>query len=232
MKTLFFAGIVALGTTVLAAQAPSSAPLTPLAPPQATAAQTVPQGTAVHSSDIGFSYSLPLDWQVVDIAPVMPVVKQEQTAKATSEDEKKGIACAQIALTARHGSPPSVVVVVALPFGCYGQVMTSKDFPSFATGTAEGLKQSFDIVNPIYGAYTLGSHSMWIERAQGTPKDHPDLHYTVEVACSLLKRGAVCWMAMVTDQADLEDFERGVLTLDGDAVGALVPANAFIKNPS
>ncbi len=184
-----------------------------------------------HASSIGFSYSLPTDWEVVDAQPSLPAVQQQVAKSATSEEEKKGVSCVQIALTARHGSPSSVIVAVALPFDCFGQSMTDKELPGFATGASEGLKQTFDLTSPMYGAYTLGSHSLWIERAKGTPKDSPSSLYTVEIACSIVKKGAVCWMAMAADDAGLQTFEHGLVTLDSDPPAALVPADAFAKKP-
>ena len=84
---------------------------------------SVPAAAAVtaHTSDIGFSYSLPTDWEVVDTALSLPAVQQQVKKQATTEDEKQGIDCVQVALTARHGDPASVVVVVALPFACFGR---------------------------------------------------------------------------------------------------------------
>lgn len=217
---------------MLAAQTPSpAAPAPSFASPPKAAPAAAP-GSAVHTSDIGFSYSLPLDWQVIDMAPMLPLVKQQKMQEASSDAEKKGINCAQVTLTARHGAPASVVVVVAISYECLGFTMTAKDLPGLAEGASEGIKQSFTMMDPVYGAYNLGAHSMWIERAQGTPKDHPELHYTVEMVCSLLKKGAVCWMAMARDTGALLDFEHGILTLDGDAVGALVPPDALARTPS
>ncbi|MGB7546801.1 MAG: hypothetical protein WBM14_03555 [Terracidiphilus sp.] len=184
-----------------------------------------------HSSELGFSYSLPSDWEVVDAHPMLPVVKQQQTQSATSEAEKKGIECVQLALTARHGTPASVVVIVELPFACFGQQMTDKDLPGFAEGASEGIKKTFVVSEPVYGAYMLGTHSLWIERAQGVVIGHPEAQYTVEIACSLIKKGAVCWMAMASDKAALETFEHGSVTLDGEAPAVLVPATAFDKKP-
>jgi hypothetical protein len=201
-----------------------AAPLLAQAPAPAPAAQP-------HASNIGFTYSLPSDWEAVDTQPSLPVVKEQQTQAATSEEEKKGIACVQIALTARHGNPASVVVIVALPFDCFGQTMTDKELPGFATGASEGLKKSFEITNPVYDAYTLGSHSMWIERSTGSVIGHPDVRYTIETVCTILKKGAVCWMAMAADDAHLQTFEHGAVTLDSDAPVALVPASVFAKKP-
>jgi hypothetical protein len=214
MKACLFATLLALCSAPLLAQAPASAP-----------------ASQAHTSDIGFSYSLPSDWNVVDTAPSLPAVQQQVEKNASSEEEKKGISCVQIALTARHGSPSSVVVVVALPFACFGQTMTEKDLPGFAMGASEGIKNTFDISEPLYGAYSLGSHSVWIERAKGVVKDHPELKYTVETVCSVLKKGAVCWMAMAADDAALQTFEQGSVKLDAEPPAMLVPADAFTKKP-
>jgi hypothetical protein len=198
--------------------------------PAATPAQAAPTQQA-HASDLGFSYSIPSDWEVVDTKPSLPVVQRQMEKAAISDAEKKGVSCVQIALTARHGSPPSVVVVVALPFDCFGQTMTGKDLPGFAQGVAEGLTQTFDISDPVFGAYSLGAHSLWIERSKGSLKDHPEVQYTVETVCSVLKKGAVCWMALASDKEALGIFEGGAVNLDGDAQPALVPATAFEKKP-
>ncbi len=186
----------------------------------------------VHTSGAGFSYSIPSDWEVVDTQQAIPSLRQQANQDAKSEDEKKGIGCSQLELTARHGEPASVIAVMALPYDCFGQAMTDKDLPGFVEGATEGMKQSLDISNPVYGTYSLGSHSLWIERAQGAPKGHPDLHYTVEVACSLLKKAAVCWMVMAADADSLRSFEGGAVTLDGESHTTLVPPAAFEKKPS
>lgn len=195
-------------------------------------AQTPSPSSYSHLSDLGFAYSIPADWEVVDTKASLPDVKQKQAQTATSDEEKKGIECVQVALTARHGTPASVIVVVQLPYACFGQPMTEKDLPGFAQGASEGLKKTFNMTNPVYGAYTLGTHSLWIDRAKGTIKDHPEAAYTIETVCSLLKNGAVCWMAMAADNAGLETFEHGNVTLDGEAPAALVPSTAFDKQPA
>jgi hypothetical protein len=135
------------------------------------------------------------------------------------EGPKKGNACTQVELTARRGTPASVVVVVALPFGCYGQALTDKNLADFAAGASEGLKQTFDVTNPVLGGYSLGSHNMWIERANAK--------YTLEIACTLMQKGAACWMAMAADAASLQTFEQESVTLEGDAFEAIVPATAI-----
>ena len=156
-------------------------------------------------------------------------MQQEVAKTAKSEDEKKGIGCVQVALTARHGDPASVVVVVALPYDCYGQTMTEKDLPAFGSGASEGLNNTFDISEPIRGVYSLGTHSIWVERAKGTLKGSPDSKYTMETVCSIMKNGAVCWMAMAADDNALQTFENGAVTLDGEAPVVLVPSSAFVK---
>jgi len=199
---------------------------------QTPASTPTDDATKAHTSDIGFSYSLPVDWEVVDTAASVSAVKEKVKDEATSEGEKRGADCTQVALTARHGTPPSVVVVVAVPFACLGQSMTEKDLPAFAGGTSDGIKNTFDVVDPISGSYTLGAHSMWIERAKANPKGHPETHYTLEIVCSLLKKGAVCWMNLAADNAALQTFERGLVELEGEAGVPLVPLTAFDKKPS
>lgn len=196
------------------------------------AAQVPSAVSESHRSDLGFTYSLPTDWEVVNATPTLSGVKEQAQQSASTGDEKKGVACVQIALTARHGAPASVLVVVELPFACFGQTMSSKDLPGFAQGASEGIKQSFDIAAPVYGDYTLGTHSMWIERAKGTPKGHPEAPYTVEIACTLLKKGAVCWMALASNDDTLKVIEGGAVALEGESPTALVPAAAFEKKPA
>jgi hypothetical protein len=214
------------------AQAP--APVQPAPAPTRVAPVPAPAAPEIktHVSQLGFSYSVPTDWEVVDAQGSLPKAKAEADKNATSDEEKKGLECVQVAFSARRGEPASVLVAVALPFDCFGQQMTEKDLPGFAEGASEGLKQSFDVGDPISGNYTLGSHSMWIERAKGNPKGHPELAYTVEIACGLLKKAAVCWMAMAADDSALRVFEQGAVTLDGESAEALVPPNAFEKKPS
>jgi hypothetical protein len=73
---------------------------------------------------------------------------------------------------------------------------------------------------------------MWIERAKGNPKGHPEMPYTLEIACSLLKKSAVCWMIVAGDDQALKQFEGNAVTLNGDFFTDLVPATAFDKKPT
>ena len=143
------------------------------------------------------------------------------------EAEKKGLACIQIGLTARHGDPVSSIVQVALPFDCYGQPLAPNDLPSFAAGAAQGIKQNFDVGDPQSVSYALGAHSVWAERAQGTLKGQPDKHYTIEIACALLSTAAVCWQTLAADPAALAAFEQGLVTLESDSPVPLVPTGTF-----
>lgn len=186
------------------------------------------QGDSV--SGIAFSYQLPPDWTAITAKPRKPAVTPSLPLLPP-----KGAACIQVPATARRGSPASVpasvIVVVALPFGCYGQVMTGADLAEFGSGAADGLKQVFDLTDPVAATYSLGSHPFWIERAKGNPKGHAEVQYTVEIACGTLKKGAVCWMAMAADAASLLDFEQMPVELDGETATPLVPAAAFDKGP-
>jgi len=183
------------------------------------------------ADEIGVRYQLPPDWIVV-----APKPQQQPVLPTASLVPKRGIACISISQTARRGDPASVIVVVELPFDCYGQSMAEPDMAGFGSGVADGLKQTFDIAGPVLGAYTLGSHSFWIERAKGSPKGRSDAQngtlYTVEIACTVLKQGAVCWMTTAADEASLHAFEAMLVTLDSDAAAQLVPATAFDKAPA
>jgi hypothetical protein len=186
---------------------------------------------AVTPEDLGFTYRLPSGWDVIDAQSTLPEIKKHQAETAKTDEEKKEIACIQIPLSARRGAPPSFLAAIALPFDCFGQVMTEKELPGFAEGSSQGPRAVFDFADPVYNTYSMGSHSMWIERAKGNPKGHPEMGYTLEIACSLLKKTAVCWMTMAGDDQSLKQFEETAVTLDGDFFPQLVPATAFDKKP-
>jgi len=190
----------------------------------------VAPGTQMHTSDLGYSYSIPVDWEIVDARPMLPVVQQKVEDQAKSKSEKSGVSCVQIDLLARHGSPFSVIETVTLPFDCLGKVYADKDLAAFATGAADGLKRSFAVADPVYSAYKLGSHSLWIERTSGTFIDHPEYKRELEITCSILKKAAVCWVAIAADADALQTFEHSLVSLEGDSVASLVPDDAFQKN--
>ena len=198
-----------------------------------SAAQMRPaQPAAAQSGDLGFTYSVPPDWEVLSAPPTLDQKRSEASQNAASDDEKKGVACLQPVLTARDRKSGSILSVEALSFACFGHEMTNEDLPGFAAGAPEVLKQSFDVSEPVFATYTLGTHNMWIERAHATLKGHPEIPFTVEITCGLLKKAAVCWMAVAGDEAALHAFERASVILDGESLSALVPPTAFDKKPS
>jgi len=191
-----------------------------------------PPAAAPTAEDFGFTYHLPRSWDAVDAQSTLPEIKQQQAANAKTDEERKGIACVQIPISARQATPPSFLAVVALPFDCFGQIMTAKDLPGFAEGSSEGPRKFLDFSDPVYGSYAMGGHNLWIERAKGSPKGHPEMPYTLEIACSLLKKAAVCWMTVAGDQQALKDFEGSAVILDGDFYPELVPPTAFDQKPA
>ena len=194
--------------------------------PQAPA----PAPASPGDNPIGFSYRVPEDWQIVTPRAPSPSQQKRAQQNVSSLEEKHGMECLQVTLTARHGDPPSTIVVVALPFDCFGQRLNDRDLPGFGEGAAEGLKQAFDISSPIQASYPLASHKMWIERARAIPKGRPGPEYTVEIACTLLQKGIVCWMAQAADAVGLRVFENGPVSLDGSSAPALVPPDIFLGN--
>jgi len=216
MKAQPFIVLLGLSAAVFVAQSPSPAQ------PQA--------GT--HSADLGFSYSVPHDWEVLSAPSSVDQQKSEASRNAATDEEKKGLACLEPVLTARDRKSGSILSVEALPFACFGHELTNEDLPGFAASAPEVLKQSFDLGEPVFATYVLGTHSMWIERAHATLKDHPEVSFTVEIACGLLKKAAVCWLAVAGDDDALRAFERAAVILDGETLNALVPPTAFDKKPS
>jgi len=198
----------------------------------AQAAAPISSATRTYTNDVGFSYTFPADWDVVNMSSTLPQAQQQAQQQASNDQEKQGIGCTQVGLSAHYGDPASTVVAVVLPFACLGSEMTEKDLPGIGSGALEGVQQNFDLGEPLYGSYSLGSHSMWIERVTGTLKDHAEVQYGVETVCSILKKSAVCWMAITSDQAALARFEHTVVVLDGEAPSMLVPSNAFEHKPS
>lgn len=195
----------------------------------ALAAGQAPNG-GVHSSDIGLSYTAPAGWETLDAQKTTSAARQ-QTTQTASEEQRKGVACVEVPLTARHGDPASVIVIVALPFDCFGQTITANDLPGFASGAEQGIKQHFEIVDPIDANYTVAGHAFWIERARATPKGFTAPVYTIEITCSVLKKAAVCWMAQASDAADLGAFEQSAIKIDGEDAPRLVPTDVFLKKP-
>lgn len=194
-------------------------------PPQHAPAATQPARVA--NSDIGFVYNLPSDWNSAP-PPTTPAVI---VPYPNAIPAPKGDACARVAMTARHAASDAAVVVTALPFACYGQILRSSDLKDFSAGGADGLKQTCDLADPVQGNYSLGNHAFWSERVKGTPKGHPNKPFIIETTCTILAKGAVCWTAMAKDTASLQTFEAAPVTLEGESFPALIPANTFPPNP-
>lgn len=195
----------------------------------AALAQAPAVATHTFRNHLGFSFAIPADWEVVNYSAE---AKEEARQSAGNEEEKKGLGCAVMGLEAKHGVPASMIVEVALPFDCFGQTMQASDLPGFAAGASAGLQQNFDVGQPRFGAYTRGTHSFWIERANATVKEQPAAAYTIEIACTVAKKAAVCWMTMAANNFELAAFETSLVSVDGDAPEPLVPETAFDKKPS
>lgn len=159
-----------------------------------------------------------------------PSPQRDEKQKPPILEEKKGIACLKVPLTAQYGDPPTTVVVDALPYDCYGQKITPEDLQALGAGAAGGLKGTFDVTEPIETTYKLAEHDVWIERTSASTKGKPVPAYTLEVVCTLLARAAVCWVARAAGEAGLRAFEHLPVTLDGTHAAALVPDNVFPLN--
>ena len=184
----------------------------------------------VFASDSGFTFAYPADWEVVDTKPMLPVEKLKAQEAARSDLEKRGADCAQIQLTIRHGAPRSVIAILVLDYSCVGNTINANDLASAGSGIAKGLTKNFEINDPAYGAYRLGTHNFWIERAQGTSLSHPDNKYALETTCTTLKKSLVCWFALAPDVEKLSAFETGAVSLEGESSAVLVPASTFGPN--
>ena len=181
----------------------------------------------VFASDTGFTFAYPADWEVVDTKPMLPVEKLKAQEGAKSDLEKRGADCAQIQLMIRHGAPRSVIVILVLDYSCVGNTINANDLAATGSGVAKGLTKNFEINDPAYGAYRLGSHNFWIERALGTSRSHPDTQYALETTCTMLKKSLVCWFALAPNIETLSTFETGAVSLEGESAAMLVPASTF-----
>ena len=198
--------------------------------PAAVSARTTAPAPQTNNSDIGFSYKLPAEWESVP-EPPPPAPSPEVIANSKLATVKKGTACVQVAFTAKHGTPASVVVVVALPFACYGQVMTAGDLPDFGAGARRNsrrpsmLPQMQSRANTGWAAIACGLS------ARREPPGPPQSECTFEMVCTVLEKVAACWIAMAADDVGLQAFEQGAVSLDGEPATALVPASAFPAKP-
>ena len=186
-----------------------------------------PAEPPIFKSEGDFSFSYPADWEVLDMRPMLPVQRLKAEQEAKSEMERKGVGCADVQLTIRHGDPASVILIMFLEYKCLGLDLKESDLGATGMGIANGLTKSFDVKDPQYGAYRLGNHAFWIERADGSPVDHPEHGYKLETTCTLLKKGLACWLAMAGTPDAITTFESSKVSLEGDSPAPLVPKSAF-----
>lgn len=179
------------------------------------------------TSDLGFTYTYPSNWEVVDFKPALPAMRSSLENSATSDAEKKGIDCVQVSLLIRNGSPASVIEALVLPFDCLGVTYKDSDIAAIGMGMAQGLGSSVDVKNPVYGSYKIGAHTIWIEKANGAFLSRPEQNMQLEVLCGVLKKGVVCWMTFAMNQDALNTFENSTVKLEDDAPAKIVPADAF-----
>lgn len=184
----------------------------------------------VFKSEGDFTFTYPADWEVVDMKPMLPVQRMKAEQEAKSAMERKGADCVDVQLTIRHGEPKSVILIMYLEYSCLGLEIKQSDLGATGVGIAQGLTKSFNVKDPKYGAFKLGNHDFWIERTDGSPVDHPERQYKLETACTLLKKGLTCWMAMAASPDAISTFEASKVSLEGDASVELVPASAFAKS--
>lgn len=230
MRSIILVSALMTGAFCLAAQVPATSGNTATSAGKSGAAPSAGTGITeppVFKSEGDFTFSYPADWEVVDMKPMLPVQRLKAEQNAKSDMEKKGASCADVQLTIRHGDPASVILIMFLEFKCLGLELKESDLGSTGVGIATGLTKSFNVKDPKYGAYSLGKHAFWIERADGTPLNHPEHEYKLETTCTLLKKGLVCWLAMAGSPDAIPAFEASNVSLEGDSPLALVPASAF-----
>ncbi len=193
--------------------------------PEKTPAAAAP----IYQSDLGFAYGYSPEWTLIDTKPLTPLAQQKAAETATTDEAKKGAACAQLGLMLKRGEPASIIMTVSLPYDCYGSSFSDSDLPGFGSAVSVGLKQNFTIQDSKTATYKCGNHNMWMERATSSMKANPTQSYTIETVCSILKKGAVCWIGMARDDAALKALEEARVTLESDAPTALVPADALAE---
>jgi hypothetical protein len=230
MRTAILMILLAAGPVCVAGQNPagqpaSTTPVEQSAPAAEKAAKAA--DPLIFKSEGDFTFGYPADWEVVDMKPMMPVQRMKAEQDAKSAMERKGADCTDVQLTIRHGDPRSVILIMYLEYACLGVELKPSDLGATGAGIAQGLTRSFNVKDPKYGAYTLGNHAFWIERADGSPVDHPEREYKLETTCTLLKKGLTCWLAMAASPDAIATFEASKVALEGDSSLALVPATAF-----
>lgn len=183
----------------------------------------------VYSDESGFSFSYPSDWEVVDSKPLLPVAQMQARERATSAAERQGASCTQLALILSKPSAQARIVVLTIAYDCVGGIIKQSDLAAVGTGISAGMKKSMLITEPTYAAYRLGTHEMWVERANGSPLTHPESKSSVETVCTMLKKSLVCWMDVSGTAEGIAALDNATVTLEGERASALVPPSAFHK---
>jgi len=142
----------------------------------------------------------------MDTPPTLPAMLQ-QAARDYGNEAAKMAACLQLPLTANTATRPPPCGGGAV-VDCVGHPYTAADIPSLASNVTDGLKKNVEVASPVNSTYTLGTHSMWIQRASGTLVGHPEIKVTMETVCSVLKKGVACWMVIAADDASLQTLSK------------------------
>jgi hypothetical protein len=227
MRTGLFLALLLLASCALCAQT-TPAKSTSVQPAAANSvASTRP---ATFTSDAGFSYSYPADWDVVDAKPMLPAVQMQANDTADNAVEKRGVNCTQVGLLLKHKSLQSSIIVLVLPYSCIGAPLKETDLAGVASGMAEGIKKNYEIKDPAYAAYRLGKFGFSAERSQASSKAHPEVTVTLETTCGLLSKAMVCWMAFAGKPEAISVLEAGKTSLEGASELPLVPSATFTRN--
>jgi hypothetical protein len=175
---------------------------------------------------LGFTFSYPAAWQVVNTEAIQATPDKQEGENSKSDPMSHAAQCSQNQniIVSLPGKPPSLMQVMAIAYECTGLTLSEKDLPVFALAVESRMTKRFLLRNPVFDSYNLGSRKVWIERARETTQESPELSVTVENACALLKKPAVCLTAFAGDEAALQVFEQSAVTLDGEASPGLVPA--------
>lgn len=200
--------------------------------PQTATPAPAAGGNQSFSSDLGFTYSIPADYTVVDAQPMMPVLRMQEERTADSAAEKKGMDCAQPILVARHANG-SVIVVMGLTSDCMGTPLTADQLAQMGIGVVQGMEQGPSGVvlkNPQYGAFRQSDHDFWIVKSNAPTKDAPDTPHWLEAVLTVVPRGVVFWLFTTPDGAQTAGFENTLLHFGSGGDAPLVPATAFTSS--
>jgi hypothetical protein len=199
-----------------------------------TMAQTAPSPDVtphgILVSELGFRYHTPEGWEPLDLAPMLPNVQKALAKHLDSNAEAQAAACMQYLYLSHHAMPPSMELIMALPYACYKIEIHDSELSSYTTGITAGVSRTFDAAGPVSKSYQLNGKTVFILRTTGQMKEHPEFgSYTLEIVSVLLKKGLVVWMGMAQNETELATFEHTTVELEGGPAVTLVPDNVFGK---